>query len=509
MIQDILTYTVFEEDTTPILNPERGWYKYTMSNSSVSIYKTLRASGITMAQLNVDLNGFQNAPISAAKLNEIRNAFSTARQNDIAIIFRAAYSYDGTRQPEPRSMSVILNHIAQLGAIFREYEDTLYAIQAGFLGPWGEWHGSYYGDPPRLAERVQVLEAILENSPKSVFVQVRRPMFIRDIYNKRLLTESEAFTGSALSRVGWHNDALLSTINESGTYVEKSYSRGDELAWSDNHNRFTPFGGETNQLSAYSDPDNAIRELGFLHAQYINGSYHADVISKWKNTTYGGMSTHDYITNRLGYRFVMERAGLSQEAKRGAFFRVALDIRNDGFGNLLKEKEMELILRRNGVVRRAQIYDDVRLWRKGVTSREYYFSVPEDLPEGRWVVYLRVHSPFDSLGDKPERCIRFANKGAWEAALGANRIGELAVEGMIDDRFAYFGHITEQAARALMERVNHVEPDEPDNINPTAPPELSDNSATLRMIAGYAEIAGGALLAMCDQIKEILRRNDG
>ncbi len=76
----------------------------------------------------------------------------------------------------------ILGHIHQLEKVFLENRDVLYGVQAGFLGPWGEWHGSNWGDPPSLQARRSVLFALLDAVPEPVTVHVRRPMFIRDIF---------------------------------------------------------------------------------------------------------------------------------------------------------------------------------------------------------------------------------------------------------------------------------------------------------------------------------------
>ena len=144
---DMMDGISFSEDNSVFTNPERGWLRMYMTDDIWGLDK-LKSQGISMILLEANLKDFLTTPISDAKLSEIRSAFSKARQNGLEVIFRAAYDFDGVTACEPKSLDIITGHIAQLKSIFYDYEDVLYCVQAGFLGPWGEWHSSYYGDPP-------------------------------------------------------------------------------------------------------------------------------------------------------------------------------------------------------------------------------------------------------------------------------------------------------------------------------------------------------------------------
>jgi hypothetical protein len=74
-----------------------------------------------------------------------------------------------------------------------------------------------------------VLFGLLEAVPAPIPVQVRRPMFIRNLFAGEPggpdLTTKAASEGTPLSRIGWHDDALLSPPTDMGTYAE----RGSDL----------------------------------------------------------------------------------------------------------------------------------------------------------------------------------------------------------------------------------------------------------------------------------------
>jgi len=424
---DMVSTITFSENNANFANPERGWYR-PYSTDDIWGLDTLKAQGISVILLEVDLKAFLTGPISDAKLTEIKNAFAQARKYGLQVMFRAAYDYTGLANCEPKSLDIITGHISQLKSIFTLNEDILYCVQAGFLGPWGEWHSSYYGASPSLVARKTVLFALMNAVPKSRAIQIRRPMFIRDIFANEpggnVLTEQTAFSGSRLSRTGFHNDALLSTADEYGTYVDPLYNRQAELNWVDNHNKYVPFGGETDFLGSNSDPKNAIFELNKLHAQVVNIDYIPSVINKWKSTTFNGVNTFDYISNTLGYRFILKDAQINADVSKGGALRLVMNIKNEGFGNLINERDVQIILSNGTKSYVASVNEDPRKWYRenGVMTKDLYFSIPSNIANGNWSLYLNLPSASQSLSGNHEYSIRLANTGVWDAAKGYNLI---------------------------------------------------------------------------------------
>ncbi len=456
---DTMETITFSEDQSLFANPESGWYRPYETDDIWSIDK-LRSQGITMILLEANLKDFKTGPISDVKLNEIRNGFNLARKYGLQVMFRAAYDFDGVLKPEPTSLTVITGHIAQLKSIFYDNEDILYCVQAGFLGPWGEWHNSYYGDPPSLESRKAVINALMEAVPKSRSILVRRPMFIRDMYASTgsTLSLATAYSQSALARTGYHDDALLSSESECGTYVDSKYTRSAELNWTDNHDLYVPFVGESNKLSSYSDPNNAVYELNKLHAQSLNIDYHLDVISKWKSTNYGAMTTYNYVTQRLGYRFVMQDASISTSLIKGGALHLRFNIRNDGFANLVNARKLEVVLSNGQQTYTAQVNDDPRYWfnKNGVMTKDLYFSIPTNIGSGLWSIYLNLPSASSTLASNPLYSVRLANTGMWVQEKGYNLIksGLTISSGAATGNVTGFEQITRETAQWLFDAVS-------------------------------------------------------
>ena len=195
-----------------------------------------------------------------------------------------------------------------------------------------------------------MLSGLLDAVPEPIPVQVRRPMFIRDIFAEEPggtgLTEATAYGRSRLGRVGWHDDALLSLPTDMGTYAQPGWDRERELQWCSNHGRFTPFGGETVPPSARTPIAQVVRELELLHACYLNSAYHRGTLEAWRNSEYRGLTGLEYVGRRLGHRLVADRLAYTPTVAPGGELKVVLDLHNAGFAAPHLPREVAFVLSR-------------------------------------------------------------------------------------------------------------------------------------------------------------------
>ena len=402
----------FREGRAAIANPERGFYAPRMVDRMNGL-DGLWARGITLLLVEMNLREFKEREIGAEKLDELRHALAAVRQNGLKMIFRAAYGFTGRDyRADPKDLARIQGHIKQLGVILAEERDVLFGVQAGFLGPWGEWHGSNHGDPPSLEARRAVLFGLLEAVPAPIPVQVRRPMFIRDLFpGESDLTATAAAAGSPLSRTGWHDDALLSLPTDMGTYAERGWDRGRELRWCENHGRFTPFGGETVPTSSKTPIDQVVRELEQLHATYLNSAYHRGTLEGWRKAEYRGENAYEHIERRLGYRLVADRLRYPAMVAPGGTVRAELGLRNVGFSAPCLPREVALVLSQGEVHYRAVAEADPRRWEPGKEVRvDCEIKLPPDVPRGLWTLSLHLADRSPRLRDDGRYAIRLGNE---------------------------------------------------------------------------------------------------
>jgi hypothetical protein len=422
----------YRESSQTFPNPERGFYAPRMSNR-IGKLDGLRERAITLLLVEVDLKAFKERDLTEEKLKEVQQAFAAVRQHGFKAIVRFAYGFTGRDyRSDPKDMDRILGHIRQLAKVFAENGDVLYGVQAGFLGPWGEWHGSNWGDPPSLQARRSVLFGLLDAVPEPVTVHVRRPMFIRDIFADEPggaeLTAATAYGGSRLSRVGWHDDALLSLPSDMGTYAERGWDRERELRWCAEHGRFTPFGGETVPPSARTPIAQVVRELELLHATYLNSSYHRGTLDGWRKAAYLGGTGFEHVECRLGYRLVADRLRIAKAVNSGGTFRFELDLHNVGFAAPHMPRKVALALSQGDRTHRVALAEtDPRRWapEAGTFSLRGEVPLPADARGGRWRLALQLADPSPRLSGDGRYAIRLANEGInFDQASGWNVLAE-------------------------------------------------------------------------------------
>ena len=128
------SYTVSHE-TFP--NPERGWYTYTLMLDN-NDYSSLASDGYRLAYSAIVLRDFMHSDINSSTLDKIETRFEEMRNAGVKAVLRINYSEeDGGQNPD---FHQIERHMQQLAPILEANKDVIAYIEAGYMGPWGEWH---------------------------------------------------------------------------------------------------------------------------------------------------------------------------------------------------------------------------------------------------------------------------------------------------------------------------------------------------------------------------------
>ncbi len=143
--QTIVTH--YEEDFSIFPNPEQGFYEYTDLNKLPVDIGRLREQGRTLIWGRINLEAYRNtATLPEALLHQIYQGFDIARDQGMKVIVRAAYGSKGPggdyRSFADPSMDIIKGHLRQLEPVFAVNADVIALFEAGFVGPWGEWHST-------------------------------------------------------------------------------------------------------------------------------------------------------------------------------------------------------------------------------------------------------------------------------------------------------------------------------------------------------------------------------
>ena len=102
------------------------------------------------------------------------------------------------------------------------------------------------------------------------------------------------------------------------------------------------------------------------HCTYLNKNADENVMEKWKGTLYTGTeeiynrkSGYVYIQNHLGYRLLLTSVEFNG-TEAGKNTNVSINLKNIGFGNILKEKTITLIYKNVNNTYKIETNIDIR-----------------------------------------------------------------------------------------------------------------------------------------------------
>ncbi len=412
-------YRKFNETTNSFNNPDNGFYeplglrcepdKVQAISSNYLKYNALLHLRIDISAFSGKVNGQADIELTQKMLDGLANEFQRMEDASTLAIIRFAYDpyFNGAKDMEP-SLDMIVKHIKALEPLFRKYESTISAIECGLIGPWGEMHSSAIAKQETYNILIDTYLAC--TSPKTKIL-LRRPAFIYSYYGYTLQT-LDSFDVKD-NRLGCYNDGYLGSENDLGTYVNRMI----ETAWLGKLNASLPYGGEvTIPTSEYNILNNACPEMFLLHLSYLNERWNDKVIARWKNTKYSGddslyqnLSEYQYIKNHLGYRFVLNSLRYTLTAK----LKLSLEIKNVGFGNLYRTKNVYIILKN------AEHEYQFALGEFALDKLNYQIDL-NNIARGDYQVYYVIADAIKN--GVPFHSIQLASDGIWSDELKANLI---------------------------------------------------------------------------------------
>ncbi|MEG0752562.1 MAG: DUF4832 domain-containing protein [Angelakisella sp.] len=414
------TTVSFEPSDKLLQNPSRGFYQQ-FSTSNTRKMNTMHEKNITVVLLAYDLKDFTDREISAEKLAELDAAFTQVRECGLSAVFRAGYGFSSEyEKKDPSDIEIIKTHIKQIAPILAQHKEVLLTVQAGFIGPWGEWHSTNLADengniPTETIN--QVVEALCEAVPKTVSIGLRRPSFIRQLDAKKI----------DVGRIGLHNDALLSTATDMNTYDDKSRDRRTELDDLYARDVFVANGGEMPSISEYTRPENALEEFRKLRLTYLNHEYNREVLDDWRTSDYQGHNFFNVVQNRLGYRLCLNWLQLPKSFSQGRSIKIKLAIENVGFSGFVVPYSTELVIaNEDGREVICLITDDYTVYRPG---KEAVLSVtiPPNLAGDKLKLGIRIRNSDQALGKDTRYTVALATKKI-DCRSGVNGFAKYALD---------------------------------------------------------------------------------
>ena len=447
-----ITFTV---DNSEIANPERGFMR--QSNIDVSapfdstklgkvdphdtldwVYFHMENYRDPKDGKGVNVSNYQYVPLeplgSGKGLDTVNKTFADARSKGLKLVIRflyVGYSGIGSTTDFPNAepdapLDIALKHIDQLAPVINQNSDVITTVQAGFVGYLGEWHSSKYLSP--LANRKAIVDKLLAALNKSIMIQVRYPKYVQNFYAGPI-SSADAFSGSNLSRIGFHDDAAFKDDTDDGTFTSNAMGQiisnycstiecwrnyfGESAA-------FTPAGGEagthSSTASTSADCPNALSEMARLHFSFLHNGYSRVTLDHW--IAQGCMPE---IRKRLGYRFQLKDVTFPQSAIAGSNLNLNINLTNSGFANMFNPRPVYLVLLGQNRYEIALSGIAPRRWSTSQNSNiSVNANIPSNVSPGTYKLGLWLPDAYDSLKNNPAYSVRFANTGTWDSATGIN-----------------------------------------------------------------------------------------
>lgn len=402
-------------DGTLLKNPDRGFRMETklyvdgktptpQNDPTMQLYEQLafyKSESPQVAQAYFYLTGYRETEtLPQEAFDRMQKFFDAARENNIKLLLRFAYQYDqsksgGTVNPgdmgEARQ-SIMMAHLDQLKPFIEKNKDVIYAMQAGMIGAWGEWH-SYSDEGAYAIDEAALLKKLIEITPSNLVLQVRYPG-IKNDYGSGL-------SAAQKSRISYHNDSVFGyyhnwtqgvnpgtasykqitaeapyfpidgemfwgwQINSGNTRAEAfADAAKTEIKWQNivgqlAEQRFTTFslhhsyreteGGSGNGPFSYS-MDKWKQRAVTPSVLDSMGLFYSDAWFKNSNGAAIERNAFEYLRDYLGYRVSLQNFSASGQLNRNRTVSVSVDLINNGFSAAFNIESGFAVLDQNGNV---------------------------------------------------------------------------------------------------------------------------------------------------------------
>jgi hypothetical protein len=375
-------------------------------------------------------------PLSSDMLGKIDAGIAAFAGTGIRLVIRFTYNF-GPIGPGAMDapIDLIATHIDQLAPILLRHKDLIFALEAGFIGTWGEWHDSTNGNDTAGAQKIVL------NKELSYF-QGLFPILVR--YPGDLIQ----FTGGAVPvpGLGLHDDfyasnsvdgATWNTCDRGAGYCLSGYTSDELKAFAAQVSTKTMFAGEFGALDTNLQTCSALDEYSFtLHPQSISIFPFPKDIGSFLQSE--GCATAFY--NRIGTRIELQNLNIIGSATPGGRLYVAATMVNAGYGRVIRRRPVTLILLQNGeVVEKIKLRTDQIDLRTLASSANpvpstfgFQFVLPEKLLPGPISIGLFIHDPAPSLSLQPAYALPLNsldenNKPIFDPVTGFNQIATVDI----------------------------------------------------------------------------------
>lgn len=369
-------------------------------------------------------------PLSPEMLSGIEQGIARFAGSGKRLLLRFVYNLGPVgAQARDAPLALVLQHIDQLAPILLRQQDLIFALQAGFVGTWGEWHSSTAGSADR-ASRQQIIDRLLQHFGGHVPVLLRYPGQMIEYLGQAVPTD----------QLGLHNDYFLSDSTDGGTWA--GYNNPSVVDPALLQDFATQVAARTMFIAEFGALDDARQSCASLQTAALRYRLQSISLSIWPVEVAAVLQARGCLSSfldRVGTRIELLASRVLISADGEA--RLELTLRNAGYGRVVRPRPVTLVLGDDqGEIARQPLalsQLDLRQLQPGQTAQTVVVR-PGRLTgraggplSANTVLSLWIPDPAPSLAPQaayalPLNSIDEAGLDLFDPATGLNRLGRLA-----------------------------------------------------------------------------------
>jgi len=378
-------------------------------------------------------------PLPQTMLNDMGTRLAAFAGSGMRLMLRFTYNF-GPVGPGAMDapIDVISTNIGEVAPIVLQYKDLIFAVEAGFIGTWGEWHDSTNGNETAAAQATVLNEELSDFS--GLFpILVRMPGQLIQytgtaVPNPGLGMHDDYYASSGDDGATWDNCIdTAGTIGDAGFCVP-NYTPSQLQSYAAAVSTTTMFAGEFGALYPSLQTCSALSGYSFTyHVQSISlNPYPADIGTELQNE---GCALSFY--NMVGTRIELQGATIIGNPTPNGQLYVSVTLVNTGYGRVIRPRPVTLVfLSGASVVAQIPIAltaMDLRQLASASTPTPATFQVNVTLPatfpsSGSISAALLIPDPAPSLTAQPAYALPLnsldqQNTSVFDANTGYNVIG--------------------------------------------------------------------------------------
>lgn len=404
----------WEKNAIGIINPARGWYSLYPFRVGESIdpseLRWYLKKDESIALVMLDLGAYRERELDESALSHIVQILDFFCQYQKDVILRPVYDTEGRGiEHEPEKLELLLRQMEQIGNILQGRSHSVFLFQGLLIGSWGEMHNSKFLSEEALRTLYAKIRDFLGSE---ICLAVRTPAIWRT-----LISEEDYRQGN-YQNLTLFNDALFSSRTDMGTFGfmtkeaagwSGAWMRSEELAFENKLCERLPYGGEV-VLGEEKTLSSTINEMRKIHLSYLNRGHDLHLLNQWKEKTWedNEISFYDYVSEHMGYRFVVSHPNLTLGKGIWHKYILSFDVENEGFGVCWQNTGMVVCVESDVRKQEIALSEDLSDWRAGERKT---LSVPIEPMAGR--VYLTAKRKKDGAA------VKFANENTGRLFIGS------------------------------------------------------------------------------------------